>query len=905
MAFRIGYSFRWIREQQITVIIGIALLFLSVNVWATSQTSVQTNTALIPINVQLNWYHQFQFAGFYAAVQQGYYQQAGLDVHLHDFDGMTDILSDVVQGKSDFAILYATAVADYIKGAPIQLVMNSFQHSPMVLLTHKPIKDLAELGGTKGAFLNNLQVLALLDKATELSGKPITQINANINLQDFVNHKLDFYSAFITNEPFQLQELGASYFVVDPKRYGINSAEDFVVTNQKFAYQHPEVVAAFREATIKGWQYALDHIESVVDFMLTHYRIPKSRDALIYEAKALEPYVRVGTRPIGYVEPVRLTETATTLKELGIISATDLAHFDPEHFLGNHHNGLNLTSKEFAYLHDHPIITMASDRQWAPLSFMDAQDHYQGMIADYFRLFEKKLGVRFQPQQHVSWQQVVSQVKQGHLSLIASIVPTIDRQKEFYFTTPFLSFPMVLLAKNNANYIDNFTQLNGKTIAVVKDFWAYEYLHTHYPTISLLSVDSVDEALKAVVNGQAFAFADNLAVANYAMRQSGINGLAVVGESAARFDLSMGIARTDPILFSIMQKVLVSISEEERQRIYNRWNPVTLLKQVDLRTLWQFVGVSLFILLLLLFALFVYRSQRNQMRSYIQQVNELTLASKIDWHTGKVLWTSQSYAQLRGCSAEQMLGESIEDFSRRPLSAGEVAAIKAELVNKHWWKAEVEGVGCNGRSYWVELTLVLQRNWLGKIAYIWATRIDISDKKRIEQLMNVDELTQLHNRRYFNELFSKPDASQSYQQLGTHVCIASIDIDYFKLINDTYGHLVGDQVLQQVAQQIQQVALNKAHFWAFRMGGEEFLILAHCHDVQYFYQAIEQLRQGIITLNIPNKAAPLGKVSISAGALCYPNDDHFHYENLYHQADVLLYQAKAQGRNCLITAHDD
>ncbi|HQR96350.1 MAG TPA: ABC transporter substrate-binding protein, partial [Thiotrichales bacterium] len=99
---------------------------------------------MTPIHVQLNWHHQYQFGGFYAALQQGYYRQAGLDVHLHHFQAEKNVLAEVLEGRAQFGIGYSTTIADYIKGAPIQLVLASFQHSPMVLLTHEPIGDLSE-----------------------------------------------------------------------------------------------------------------------------------------------------------------------------------------------------------------------------------------------------------------------------------------------------------------------------------------------------------------------------------------------------------------------------------------------------------------------------------------------------------------------------------------------------------------------------------------------------------------------------------------------------------------------------------------------------------------------------------------------------------------------------------------
>ncbi|OZA16413.1 MAG: diguanylate cyclase, partial [Thiotrichales bacterium 17-46-47] len=160
---------------------------------------------MTPIHVQLNWHHQYQFGGFYAALQQGYYRQAGLDVHLHHFQAEKNVLAEVLEGRAQFGIGYSTTIADYIKGAPIQLVLASFQHSPMVLLTHEPIGDLSELIGKTGMYSDSMQVLSLLNKATKQKKDSIQKRYANTNLNEFVSKNVDFYGAYITNEPFQLQ----------------------------------------------------------------------------------------------------------------------------------------------------------------------------------------------------------------------------------------------------------------------------------------------------------------------------------------------------------------------------------------------------------------------------------------------------------------------------------------------------------------------------------------------------------------------------------------------------------------------------------------------------------------------------------------------------------------------------
>lgn len=859
--------------------------------------SVQEQSKLTPVHVQLNWHHQYQFGGFYAAIQQGYYREAGLEVHLHDYDGSINITSTLISGKSDFAVLYSTAVADYINGTPIQLVMASFQHSPMALIAHKPINSLSDLSGKKGMFPDSLQILSLLNKASKQINQPVEHIKVKTHLQDFIDKKVDYYAAYLTNEPFQLQELGVPYHVVDPKLYGINSIDDLIVTNKAFANANPAVVAAFREATIRGWEYALQQPESVIDYMLEHYSVPKSRNALLFEARALRSYVSVGSRPVGVVEPARLKDTAAELKDIGLITQAQFDQFQPENLLGLQKGVINLTTSELDYLTKHPVIRLANDIDWAPFEFIDEQGEFKGLSSDYFHYFEKQLGVKFVAETHRPWYQVKQLAKEGTLPVFSATVATPERRSYMRFTDPYLSFPMVLVAKNNISYISDYSQLNGQTVVVVKGYWSHEFFEKKFPEVHLLIVDSVKEALTAVMTGKAIAYSENLAVANYAMRQHGFTGLTVVGESEEKSELSIGVHQSDPMLFSIMQKALASVPEEEKRAIYDRWIHIELVKRLDQKQLWELSGYAFSIIALLFITLLVYRYQRNRFQHYITQINELNFASKIELATEKVVWVSQSYAELRGCEVGYLIGQRYSEFASDRVSEEAIQAIKNLLVIGKTWVGEVEGRRCNGEHYWVKLTLTPEKNWLGKISHIWATRVDITDKKRIEALSNTDELTKLHNRHYFNKTL--PGLQQQYQGSGKHLCLASIDIDYFKLINDTYGHLVGDRVLQQVADYLKACCTEEGAL-AFRLGGEEFMLIAFVVDVDGFYQQLESLRQQILAAKIENREAPLGYLSISIGACCWPDGQPSDWEALYRQVDDLLYQAKQSGRNQLM-----
>jgi len=176
---------------------------------------------------------------------------------------------------------------------------------------------------------------------------------------------------------------------------------------------------------------------------------------------------------------------------------------------------------------------------------------------------------------------------------------------------------------------------------------------------------------------------------------------------------------------------------------------------------------------------------------------------------------------------------------------------------------------------------------------------------RIVLLTITDELTGLFNRRYFHEIMPREWRRALREQRPLHLLL--IDIDYFKLYNDGYGHPAGDVVLQRVGALLREHTRRGGDF-AFRVGGEEFAVLLTEINHSNALKFAEELRIATEQLAIPhtgNAVAPV--ITLSLGLLCVPANafDHANaiplsWESVYHRADDLLYQAKNEGRNRVI-----
>jgi diguanylate cyclase (GGDEF)-like protein len=172
------------------------------------------------------------------------------------------------------------------------------------------------------------------------------------------------------------------------------------------------------------------------------------------------------------------------------------------------------------------------------------------------------------------------------------------------------------------------------------------------------------------------------------------------------------------------------------------------------------------------------------------------------------------------------------------------------------------------------------------------------ERNNYYQQSTVDELTQLKNRRDFTNTFQR--FLTNYRQSDNFMCVAILDIDYFKSYNDYYGHPEGDECLRKVGEALKNLYNNK-NIYAARIGGEEFALIWFEEDITETQNIASCICEKIRNLNIRHErseAAPYVTVSVGinvmrCGTLC-------DVDTLYNLADKALYAAKKNGRNCAV-----
>ncbi len=170
--------------------------------------------------------------------------------------------------------------------------------------------------------------------------------------------------------------------------------------------------------------------------------------------------------------------------------------------------------------------------------------------------------------------------------------------------------------------------------------------------------------------------------------------------------------------------------------------------------------------------------------------------------------------------------------------------------------------------------------------------------QQVCELTFTDELTQIYNRRYFNQRFEREMVrAQRYKR---PLSVLMVDIDHFKSFNDTHGHFAGDEVLKTVAKTLEE-SLRKADIIA-RFGGEEFVIILPEINKKKALGVAEKLRRAVEQIEFDLAySQPLGKITVSLGLASFPEISSSGAD-LLKKADAALYKAKANGRNCVVAA---
>ena len=1090
------------------------------------------------IVLQLKWFHQFQFAGYYAAKEKGFYDEVGLNVEIRQRDLKYNNIDEVINGNAQYGVADSILILYRLKQQPVVIVSPIFQHSPSVFISLKKsnISSVYELNNKDILFYPNdtdgFSLLAMIKK-----------FDLDVNLvrkrykDDYmrlINNEVDVMPAYIANEPFLFKEKGYDVNIINPTNYGFDMYGDMLFTNEDEAKNNPIRVEKFKEATLKGWKYALENKEEIIQLINEKYSKEKSIEHLRYEANAIDSLINKDVTPLGYLDQGRIRYISEMYEYYGLTeSKIDLNDFLFDE-ISKKDKKLSLSDEEIKYLKDNPILKVHNFDSLPPYNFT-LNNYPKGFVIDYIQLVGKVLGVKIEFIQNKSLKESFDMLENNQLDILPNIAISDERKKTIDFTNyslvnfqislgvnkqsdikslsdlknkkvsvvenffledilkkeypsiilyktknteeaieavasnkadavihnlstieywinknwlsnlktivlkddniqtivplhlgvkkdnlvlksilekanqnisekdtrnlvdkwlknsfyeeiklsqiehdylsknktinycvnsnfmpierinnnsvlgitsdyinifkeklninfnqieiestkdglnklltkecdlvtfvqnsdntnklvnlsnSHLSFPFVLVTKIDKTFISSLNSLNGKRIAYVDDTYK-EILIKAYPQIEFVKVDSLKQGLKKVKNDEFFGLVEILPVVGHEIQKDFSNSLKISKEIFNNAYFSMATSKDNIILNDILNKLFSSISNENKDSINNNWISVNYEKMVD----YEKVLIAGMVFLLIIFIISLKNRQINninsQMKKYIKIVDENVLTSSTDLD-GNITYASEAFCEISGYTKDELIGQNHRIIRHSDMKESTYKELWETITSGKTWKGEIKNKKKNGDYYWVKASISPVFDNKGKIISYTAVREDITDKKIIEEISITDGLTNIYNRRYFDEIF--PKIINEAKRKNELVAFVFMDIDHFKQYNDNYGHQKGDEVLINFAACLKQ-SLHRSSDYTFRLGGEEFAVVYQMETKEKAVEFANNLRKNIENLKIEHKYSSVSSyITASMGLIC-KNANEIVIDEIYKQADDLLYQAKRSGRN--------
>ncbi|WP_199615915.1 ABC transporter substrate-binding protein [Paenibacillus alkalitolerans] len=288
----------------------------------------------VSVKLQLKWVPQAQFAGYYVALDKGYYAEEGLEVEI--LPGGPDIVPEqqVAGGAADIGVDWvASLLAHQEQGLPLVEISQIFQNSGLVLVSKKTseIAAPADLKGKKvGNWMggNEFEILALFDKYNLDPNADLQFVKQGFTMDQFLAGELDAASAMTYNEYQVVLEQGvpeSELSVIDMNAEGVAMLEDNLFANKDWLAENKETAAKFVRASLKGWKDAIDNPEAAVDIVMK--AVEEGSTSREHQLKMMEEVAKLvapegfDIEKLGYIDEAMFKQTADIAHQFGVIKS--------------------------------------------------------------------------------------------------------------------------------------------------------------------------------------------------------------------------------------------------------------------------------------------------------------------------------------------------------------------------------------------------------------------------------------------------------------------------------------------------------------------------------------------------------------------------------------------------------
>ncbi|QJB57377.1 transporter substrate-binding domain-containing protein [Pseudodesulfovibrio sp. zrk46] len=423
---------------------------------------------------------------------------------------------------------------------------------------------------------------------------------------------------------------------------------------------------------------------------------------------------------------------------------------------------LKLTSEEKAWLAQHRVIRLGATPSTRPLEYFGEKAEYMGMVADYMALLEDRLGIRFEVQESTNLKKLLKMAEDRKLDVIASFRANPADIDYMLFSRPYLEMPTVILVNKNQKEFLRLEDMSDMDLALPKSYAVIDYVRKYYPKIHIQPVYNYLAALLHVSFDEIDATIISLPQASYFIEEKGITNLRVAGHTNYKI-YSRIASRSDwPILNSILQKGVDSITENEHNAIYRKW--VTLDQHyisflLHNKQFWGYLGGGILLIILFIISIIYWN------RTLHRRVNERTLELRQELEArmrllaaieqaqdgifildtqGMVEYINPSFAKMTGYVLDELKGRHIEIIRSDKHSPEFFHEIWETLTRGDVWEGHTIYSRKDNTLFEVDLIVSPLHNSAGELTgYVEVAR-DVTERNQMEkQLRQSQKLEEL------------------------------------------------------------------------------------------------------------------------------------------------------------------
>ncbi len=264
---------------------------------------------------------------------------------------------------------------------------------------------------------------------------------------------------------------------------------------------------------------------------------------------------------------------------------------------------LNLTTIEKEYIKNNKNISFTGDPNWLPFEAFDEYKRYVGIVSEHLHYVENLLDIKFDKKVSKTWTDAINIANRGDADIISGDASDIILNEKFIPIDSYIKNPIVIIMDHKKHYIENLDEIKGKKIAIIKDYGYTSDIYKKYSNHTFVEVENIQEGLLGVGTKKYDAMLASLAIASYHIHNMGLEDISIVGKTDIMMNVTLFINKNKPVLHSIMNKAIHSMSLEQHQKILSKWKHIHSISKTNYTLIWQ---ILLFVSVL--FILFIRRN---------------------------------------------------------------------------------------------------------------------------------------------------------------------------------------------------------------------------------------------------------------------------------------------------------